>query len=99
DFNAVIARSRSVAEGMSKGVQFLMKKNKIEVIDGFGKVLPGKKVEVTKADGSKSEISAQHIIIATGARSRELPNLPQDGKKVIDCSRFWSYWSGVCSLL
>src|SRR5690606_12455151 len=58
-------------------------KNKIEVIDGFGKVLPGKKVEVTKADGSKSEISAQHIIIATGARSRELPNLPQDGKKVI----------------
>lgn len=83
DFNAVIARSRSVAEGMSKGVQFLMKKNKIEVIDGFGKVLPGKKVEVTKADGSKSEISAQHIIIATGARSRELPNLPQDGKKVI----------------
>ena len=83
DFNAVIARSRSVAEGMSKGVQFLMKKNKIEVIDGFGKVLPGKKVEVTKADGTKSEISAQHIIIATGARSRELPNLPQDGKKVI----------------
>ena len=83
DFNAVIARSRSVAEGMSKGVQFLMKKNKIEVIDGFGKVLPGKKVEVTKADGTKSEISAQNIIIATGARSRELPNLPQDGKKVI----------------
>lgn len=83
DFKAVIARSRSVAEGMSKGVQFLMKKNKIEVIDGFGKVLPGKKVEVTKADGSKTEISAQHIIIATGARSRELPNLPQDGKKVI----------------
>lgn len=83
DFNAVIARSRSVAEGMSKGVQFLMKKNKIEVIDGLGKVLPGKKVEVTKADGTKSEISAQHIIIATGARSRELPNLPQDGKKVI----------------
>lgn len=83
DFNAVIARSRSVAEGMSKGVQFLMKKNKIEVIDGFGKVLPGKKVEVTKADGTKTEISAQHIIIATGARSRELPNLPQDGKKVI----------------
>lgn len=83
DFGAVIARSRSVAEGMSKGVQFLMKKNKIEVIDGFGKVLPGKKVEVTKADGTKTEISAQHIIIATGARSRELSNLPQDGKKVI----------------
>lgn len=83
DFDAVIKRSRGVAEGMSKGVQFLMKKNKIEVIDGTGKVLPGKKVQVTKADGSKTELSAKHIIIATGARSRELPNLPQDGKKVI----------------
>ncbi len=83
DFSAVINRSRSVAEAMSKGVQFLMKKNKIEVIDGLGKVKLGKKVEVTKADGSKSEISANHIIIATGARSRELPNLPQDGKKII----------------
>ena len=83
DFNAVISRSRGVAEGMSKGVQFLMKKNKIEVIDGFGKVKPGKKVDVTKADGSVIELSADHIIIATGARSRELPNLPQDGKKVI----------------
>ncbi|MTG98125.1 MULTISPECIES: dihydrolipoyl dehydrogenase [Myroides] len=83
DFNAVIARSRSVADGMSKGVQFLMKKNKIEIIDGFGKVKPGKKVEVTDKDGKVSEISADHIIIATGARSRELPNLPQDGKKVI----------------
>ncbi len=83
DFNAVIARSRGVAEGMSKGVQFLMKKNKIEVIDGFGKVKPGKKVDVTKTDGSVIELSADHIIIATGARSRELPNLPQDGKKVI----------------
>ncbi len=83
DFDAVISRSRNVAEGMSKGVQFLMKKNKIEVIDGFGKVKPGKKVEVTDKDGKVSEISADHIIIATGARSRELPNLPQDGKKVI----------------
>jgi len=83
DFNAVIARSRGVAEGMSKGVQFLMKKNKIDVIDGFGKVKPGKKVDVTAADGKVSEYSADHIIIATGARSRELPNLPQDGKKVI----------------
>ena len=82
DFNAVIARSRSVADGMSKGVQFLMKKNKIDVIDGYGKVKPGKKVEVTK-DGSVTEYSADHIIIATGARSRELPNLPQDGVKVI----------------
>lgn len=83
DFNAVIKRSRDVAEGMSKGVQFLMKKNKIDVIDGFGKIKPGKKVDVTAADGKVSEYSADHIIIATGARSRELPNLPQDGKKVI----------------
>lgn len=83
DFNAVINRSRNVAEGMSKGVQFLMKKNKIEVIDGYGKVKAGKKVEVTDQDGKVSELSAKHIIIATGARSRELPNLPQDGKKVI----------------
>ncbi len=83
DFNAVIKRSRDVAEGMSKGVQFLMKKNKIDVIDGFGKIKPGKKVDVTAADGKVTEYSADHIIIATGARSRELPNLPQDGKKVI----------------
>jgi len=83
DFNAVIGRSRGVAEGMSKGVQFLMKKNKIEVIDGFGKVKSGKKVDVTDKDGKTTELSADHIIIATGARSRELPNLPQDGKKVI----------------
>ena len=83
DFNAVIKRSRDVAEGMSKGVQFLMKTNKIDVIDGFGKIKPGKKVDVTAADGKVTEYSADHIIIATGARSRELPNLPQDGKKVI----------------
>lgn len=83
DFNAVIARSRAVADGMSKGVQFLMKKNKIDVIDGFGKIKPGKKVDVTAADGKVTEYSADHIIIATGARSRELPNLPQDGKKII----------------
>ncbi|CCG53436.1 Dihydrolipoyl dehydrogenase [Flavobacterium indicum GPTSA100-9 = DSM 17447] len=83
DFGAVIARSRGVADGMSKGVQFLMKKNKIDVIDGFGKVKPGKKVEVTAADGKVTVLDADHIIIATGARSRELPNLPQDGKKVI----------------
>ena len=78
DFDAVVNRSRNVAEGMSKGVQFLMKKNKIDVISGYGTVKPGKKVEV---DGK--EYSADHIIIATGARSRELPSLPQDGKKVI----------------
>jgi dihydrolipoamide dehydrogenase len=83
DFGAVVGRSRSVADGMSKGVQFLMKKNKIDVIDGFGKLKPGKKVDVKAADGSVKEYSADHIIIATGARSRELPNLPQDGKKVI----------------
>ena len=78
DFTKVVQRSRSVADGMSKGVQFLMKKNKIEVIDGYGTLKPGKKVEV---DGQT--YSADHIIIATGARSRELPSLPQDGKKVI----------------
>ena len=83
DFNAVIKRSRNVADGMSKGVQFLMKKNKIDIIDGHGKIRPNKKVEVTAADGIVSEYSAENIIIATGARSRELPNLPQDGKKVI----------------
>ncbi|MGE4347843.1 MAG: dihydrolipoyl dehydrogenase, partial [Flavobacteriaceae bacterium] len=83
DFGAVIKRSRDVADGMSKGVQFLMKKNKIDVIEGSGKVKPGKKVEVKDKDGKTTEYSAEHIVIATGARSRELPNLPQDGKKVI----------------
>ncbi|MEO8517139.1 MAG: dihydrolipoyl dehydrogenase, partial [Flavobacterium sp.] len=65
------------------GVQFLMKKNKIDVIEGFGKIKPGKKIDVTAADGKVTEYAADHIIIATGARSRELPNLPQDGKKII----------------
>lgn len=83
DFNAVVKRSRDVAEGMSKGVQFLMKKNKIDVIMGTAKVKAGKKVSVTAADGKTTEYSASHIIIATGARSRQLPNLPQDGKKII----------------
>ncbi len=83
DFTAVIKRSRGVAKGMSKGVQFLMKKNKIDIIDGFGKIQAGKKVAVTGTDGTVTVYSADHIIIATGARSRELPNLPQDGKKVI----------------
>ena len=78
DFNAVVKRSRDIADGMSKGVQFLLKKNKIDVINGFGKLKTGKKIDV---DGK--EYSADHIIIATGARSRELPSLPQDGKKVI----------------
>ena len=83
DFDAVIKRSRGVAEGMSKGVAFLMKKNKIDIINGFGKIKTGKKVDVTATDGTVTEYSADNIIIATGARSRELPNLPQDGKKVI----------------
>ena len=83
NFEAVIKRSRGVADKMSKGVQFLMKKNKIDVIMGFGKLKAKGQVEVTKADGSKEVVEAKHIIIATGARSRELPNLKQDGKKVI----------------
>ena len=83
DFDAVVKRSRGVADGMSKGVQFLMKKNKIDVLEGFGKIKPGKKLDVTTQDGNTTEYSADHIIIATGARSRELPSLPQDGKKVI----------------
>jgi dihydrolipoamide dehydrogenase len=83
DFGAIVKRSRTVADSMSKGVQFLMNKNKIEVINGFAKVMPGKKVEVTAADGNKNVYEASHIIIATGARSRELPNLKIDGEKII----------------
>ena len=83
DFDAVVKRSRNVAGTMSKGVQFLLKKNKIEVINGHGKVLPGKKIAVTDANGKAVEYTANNIIIATGARSRELPSLPQDGKKII----------------
>jgi dihydrolipoamide dehydrogenase len=83
DFSKIIQRSRNVADGMSKGIQFLFKKNKIEVIQGFGKLKSNKIVEVTDKDGNKSEISAGHIILATGARSRQLPNLKQDGKKII----------------
>ncbi len=83
DFNAVVKRSRNVADGMSKGVQFLMKKNKIEVIQGYGTLRPGKKISVKSGDGKETEYSANNIIIATGARSRELPSLPQDGKKII----------------
>ncbi|MFM1879743.1 MAG: hypothetical protein RLZZ241_2609 [Bacteroidota bacterium] len=83
DFTAVVNRSRGVADGMSKGVQFLMKKNKIEVIQGYGTLQAGKKVSVKDANGKDTVYAASHIIIATGARSRVLPNLPQDGKKVI----------------
>ena len=82
DFPAIIKRSRDVADGMSKGIAYLMKKNKIEVINGFGKLKSGNKVSVT-SEGKSKDFSAKHIIIATGARSRELPNLPQDGKKII----------------
>ena len=82
DFDKVIGRSRGVAESMSKGVQFLMKKNNIEVINGYGSLLPGKQVKVTSTD-KVSTVSATNIVIATGARSRELPSLPQDGVKVI----------------
>ncbi len=83
DFGAVIARSRGVAEAMSKGVQHLFKKYNIPVISGFGRLKGAGAVEVEAADGMKERYSAKHIIIATGARSRELPNLRQDGKKII----------------
>ena len=82
DFSNIIKRSRDVADGMSKGIAFLLKKNKVEVINGYGKIKKGNKVSVT-ADGKSTDYTAKHIIIATGARSKELPNLPQDGKKVI----------------
>ncbi len=83
DFGAVVKRSRGVADGMSKGIQFLMKKNKIDVIMGTAKIKKGGKIEVKGGDGNTKEYTAKHTILATGARSRELPNLPQDGKKII----------------
>jgi dihydrolipoamide dehydrogenase len=83
DFTGMVSRSRGVADGMSKGVQFLMKKNNIDVIYGEGRVMPGKQIEVTAADGTKSTVAGNHIIVATGARSRQLPSLPQDGKRII----------------
>lgn len=83
DFTGMVKRSRDVAAGMSKGVEFLLKKNKIEKLLGFGKLKPGKKVEVTAEDGITTDYSADHIILATGGRSRELPSLPIDGKKII----------------
>ncbi len=84
DFGAIISRSRGVAEGMSKGVQFLMKKNKITVIMGSAKLAKGPKVAVTDAEGKVTEYTAKHIIVATGGRAKELPNLPIDGKKIIE---------------
>lgn len=83
DMAAMVKRSRDVAAGMSKGVQFLFKKNKIEQIAGHGKLKKGGKVEVTDAAGKKTDYDAKHIILATGGRSRELPNLKIDGKKII----------------
>lgn len=83
NFSDMIGRSRGVADGMSKGIQFLFKKNKIEKLMGWGKVKPGKKVEVEDKDGNKTTYSADHIIIATGGRARELPNLKIDNEKII----------------
>ena len=82
DFGGMIKRSREVAGSMSNGVQFLMKKNKIDVHMGEGKVLKGKKISVKGEDGKTKELSAEHIIVSTGARSRELPTMKQDGKKI-----------------
>src|ERR1700710_2737439 len=83
DFEAMVKRSRGVADGMSKGVQFLMKKNKIDVVNGFGKIKGKGIVEVKAADGAVQQLNGKNIIIATGGRSRELPNIKQDGVKVI----------------
>ncbi|MEI6048035.1 MAG: dihydrolipoyl dehydrogenase [Bacteroidota bacterium] len=83
DFGAIITRSRSVADGMSKGIQFLLKKNNIVLIKGFGRLAGNNSVEVEDPDGNKKNYSAKNIILATGARSKELPNLKQDGKKII----------------
>ena len=83
DFEAIVKRSRTVAETMSKGVQFLLKKNNIDVISGFGKIVKDKRVEVSQPDGTTEIYEADHIILATGARSKELPHIPQDGKKII----------------
>jgi dihydrolipoamide dehydrogenase len=83
DFDAVIKRSREVANGMSNGIQYLMKKNKIDVITGNAKIAAGKQVVVTHETGSTTYTAGKAVILATGARSRELPNLPQDGEKVI----------------
>ena len=83
DFNGMVKRSRGVADGMSKGIAFLMKKNKIEVINGTGKLAGKGKINVTDDKGKSSTVEADHIILATGARSRELPNIPIDGKNVV----------------
>ncbi len=87
DWDAMVKRSRGVADGMSKGVQFLMRKNKIDVVMGAGRFIAGPKVEVTDKDGKKSVMEAKHIIVAVGGRARALPNLPIDGEKVIEYRR------------
>ena len=84
DFSGMISRSRGVADGMSKGINFLFRKNKITVIEGEGRLIRGKKVEVTDKEGKKTTYEAPHIMIATGGRAKELPNLPIDGKKIIE---------------
>ena len=83
DFSATVKRSRNVASGMSKGIEFLLKKNKIDKLFGFGKLVGAQKVEVTDKEGTKTVYDAENIILATGGRARELPNLPIDGKKII----------------
>lgn len=83
DFDAMVKRSRNVAEGMSKGIQYLFTKNKIEIINGFGRLIDKNSVEVTDETGKRTLHATKHIILATGARSRELPNLEQDGEKII----------------
>ena len=83
DFEQIVARSRNVADTMSKGIQFLFKKHNIEVICGFGRLTAANSVEVEASDGTKTTYTAKHIVLATGARSRQLPNLPQDGKRII----------------
>ncbi len=83
DFSSMVKRSRSVADGMSKGIHFLMKKNKIDVIEGDAKITSDKKISVKKSDDTSAIFEAKHIILSTGARSRQLPNLPQDGEKII----------------
>ena len=84
DFDGMISRSRKVAEGMSNGISFLMRKNKITVVEGTGRLARGKKVEVEDSKGQKTTYAADHIVVATGGRAKELPNIPIDGKKIIE---------------
>ena len=99
DFDAMIARSRGVADKMSKGIQYLFKKNNITVISGTGKLLPGKKVEVSTETGETATYEAQHIVLATGARSRQLPAIPQDGKRIIGYRQALTFGHKPASLL